>query len=58
MLQTEDKWKIMANRRSDRKSKKGIMVSSKSQAECKQGWTDYSLIIHCLQMQLSIESIT
>ena len=28
---------------SDRKSKKGIMVTDKSQTECKQDWTNYLL---------------
>ena len=40
--------------RSDRKSKKEIMVSDKSQTECKQDWTNYLPIIHKLQIELFI----
>ena len=42
--------------RSDEKSKKGIMISNKSQTEWKQDTTNYSLIIHPLQVELFVVS--
>ena len=43
--------------RSDRKSKKWIMIIDKSQTECKQDWTNYLLIIHSFQTELIIVDV-
>ena len=50
-MQNNGKWKIA---RSDRKSKKKIMVSSKSHTECEQDWSNYIPVIHSLQIELYI----
>ena len=40
--------------RSERKSKKRIIIRSKSQTVCKENWADYALIINFLQIELFI----
>ena len=54
MHQTEIKGKIILTQRlrdQTKKSKNGIMVSDKSQAEYRQDWTNYLLIISFLQIE-------
>ena len=44
--------------RADRKSKKPIIVTSKSQTECEKDWTNCLLIKHCFHIELFIVSNT